>query len=549
MKSAGARKGKAKVIALAVAGALLLVCLAIAFGQMRGSFFQTRPRRVSTSHGTEITVKRGDNLQDAIEAARPGDTIIVEAGATFIGPFTLPAKTGGTGTDSDYITIRTSASDAQLPPAGTRITPSSSALLPKLVSPGKNQPAVQTDPSAHHYKLIGLEIAPQNASVYLREIVRLGDGSSAQNSLSLVPHHLILDRCYIHAFPTQDTIRAIALNSAETSIINSYISEIHSKGFDSQAVWGWNGPGPFHIINNYLEASGENAGFGGSDPAIPKLIPSDIEFRKNSLTKPLSWRGAWMVKNLFELKNAQRMVIDGNVFEYCWPDAQAGFAIQLTVRNQDGKSPWSTIRDIEFTNNIVRHVSSAINILGFDSTEGYASQQMQRVRIANNLFDDVSASKWGGDGIFLQVTTAANLTVDHNTVIHTGTDVNAFATVNNLGPSPNFVMTNNVMAHNLYGIFGSGMSPGMVSLNSFFPRAIVKKNLIAGADAKIYPPDNFYLARIDDAKFVDRARGNYRLTPSSSLRGKATDGKDVGCDFDQLAAALAKPEQLYASKE
>ena len=68
--------------------------------------------------GATLTVNAGGNLQAAIDAAQPGDTIVLQAGATFTGPFTLPVKNG-----TAYITIRSSTADSQLPPAGTRITP------------------------------------------------------------------------------------------------------------------------------------------------------------------------------------------------------------------------------------------------------------------------------------------------------------------------------------------------------------------------------------------------------------------------------------------
>src|SRR6187455_1046082 len=50
-----------------------------------------------------ITVPVGGNLQSAINAAQPGDTIILEAGAVYMGPITLPVKSG-----TDYITIQSS---------------------------------------------------------------------------------------------------------------------------------------------------------------------------------------------------------------------------------------------------------------------------------------------------------------------------------------------------------------------------------------------------------------------------------------------------------
>ena len=44
--------------------------------------------------GSVIQVTRGGDLQRALEQARPGDTIILEAGAVYEGPFTLPVKNG-----------------------------------------------------------------------------------------------------------------------------------------------------------------------------------------------------------------------------------------------------------------------------------------------------------------------------------------------------------------------------------------------------------------------------------------------------------------------
>src|SRR6476661_7275677 len=69
-----------------------------------------------------INVAAGGNLQAAIDAAQPGDTIVLPAGATFEGSFVLRYKPG-TGTDADWITIRTSTPDSSLTP-DARVTPS-----------------------------------------------------------------------------------------------------------------------------------------------------------------------------------------------------------------------------------------------------------------------------------------------------------------------------------------------------------------------------------------------------------------------------------------
>ncbi len=78
----------------------------------------------------------------------------------------------------------------------------------------------------------------------------------------------------------------------------------------------------------------------------------------------------------------------------------------------------------------------------------------------------------------------------------------------------------------------------MSTVNAFFPGGIIERNLIAGADASRYPPGNFYPASLDEVGFVDRARGNYRLKATSRHARAGTDGKNLGCDFDALEAAM-----------
>jgi len=89
--------------------------------------------------------------------------------------------------------------------------------------------------------------------------------------------------------------------------------------------------------------------FGGALPAIPNLVPSNIEIRRNYFFKPLSWKVGhpsyagihWGVKNLLEFKNARGVVVDGNVFENSWTDAQIGYAVLFTVRSEQGTAPWA----------------------------------------------------------------------------------------------------------------------------------------------------------------------------------------------------------------
>jgi hypothetical protein len=482
--------------------------------------------------GKTINVMAGGSVQAAIDQARPGDVVTLQAGATFTGNFRLPDKSG-----SGWVVIRSSAADADLPPPGTRITPNKSAFMPKLISPNSD-PLVETKGAAHHYRFIGIEfgVAP-GTDIY--NIVSFG---GAQASLAETPHDLIIDRCYIHGNATRNVRRGVMLNSASTAIIDSYISDIHEVGADSQAICGWNGPGPFKIVNNYLEGAGENIMFGGAPPSIPNLIPSDIEFRSNHVSKPLSWKRGdpsyagkrWSVKNLFELKNAQRLLVDKNVFENNWAEAQVGFAILFTPRGEDGVAPWATVADVTFTNNVLRHSGCGFNIAGGEGVG--ASQPSQRILIRNNLIYDIDGVKWGSpegpaDGRAVQIVGGpVNITVDHNTIFQSGAIIMADS-----GPSQGFVFRNNIAPNNTYGVVGSGQGLGVNALKYYFPGAIFQNNVIVGVPSEIkYPADNFTPASLSQVGFVDLTGGDYRLGPTSPYRNAGTDGKDIGRDFTAL---------------
>ena len=235
------------------------------------------PARADVRH-----VKAGDNLQAAINAARPGDEIRLEAGATFLGNFVLPAVSGGS-----LITIRTDLPDAELPAPNQRVTPATAASFATIQSPNTGA-ALRTARGAHHWQLLCLQFA-NNQDGY-GDIIQLGDGSAGQSDPSQVPYEIVLDRLYVHGSPTVGQKRGIALNAATVTIRNCHISDIKAVGADAQAIGGWNGPGPYSIENNFLEASGEVMMFGGSDPYIANLVPSDVAIRYNLLTRPMAWR-------------------------------------------------------------------------------------------------------------------------------------------------------------------------------------------------------------------------------------------------------------------
>jgi hypothetical protein len=311
-----------------------------------------------------------------------------------------------------------------------------------------------------------------------------------------LPHHVIIDRCYLHGDRIAGSRRGVSLNASHVAIVDSYLSDFKERTADAQAIAGWNGPGPFLIAGNYLEASGENVMFGGGDPAIQDLVPSDIRILRNHLAKPRRWKKGdpsfegteWAVKNLFELKNARRVLVDGNLFEYNWPAAQNGFAILFTVRNQDGRAPWSVVEDVTFTNNVVRHVAAGVNILGRD--DNHPSGQTRRIAIRNNVFLDVGGA-WGNGRLFQLLDGTHGIAIVHNTAVHTGSLIFG----GDHPPHTGFAFEGNVVAHNEYGVTASGTAPGRQTLDRFFPNAVFRGNVIVGGRPGDYPPGNTFPQR------------------------------------------------------
>ena len=485
--------------------------------------------------GATTVVRAGADLQAALDQARSGDVLLLEPGATFTGNFVLKAKEG-----TRPITIRTAADDPRLPGATERIAPDDAPLLPKLKSPN-TAPALSTEPGASHWRLLAIEFVGNGSG----DIITLGDGSSAQKTLEEVPSDLILDRVLIRGDPAKGQKRGIALNSGATTIRNSYVADIKAAGQESQAIAGWNGPGPYVIENNYLEAAGVNLLIGGADPSIPDLVPSDITIRRNLFTKNVAWRGSsWTVKNLLELKNARRVHIEGNRLENCWTAAQPGYAVLFTVRNSGGRAPWATIEQVVFRSNIVRHSAAGINILGFDSTA--ESRTASGISIENNLFEDINHQRWGGNGLFLQIgNSPTQVTVDHNTMMQTGNVITAYGkSRGTVLTIPGFRFTNNMVPHNKYGIFGNGVSVGTPAITAYFPDGVFASNVLAGGQASRYPAGNFFPSVTQwMTDFVDPAQGNYRLSSRSPYRRVAGDGSDLGVNLDELNRAMAAPSR------
>jgi hypothetical protein len=486
-----------------------------------------------------VTVPAGGNLQNALNHARPGDTILLQRGATYVGNFVLPAR----GEGGRAITVRT-IGDAGLPLEGERMTPDRAAPLAKLRSPN-DSPALATAPGAHGWRLSLLEFQANRDGA--GDIIALGDGSAAQHTLRHVPSGLTLDRLYIHGDPDRGQKRGIALNAGNTTIAGCHVSDIKAIEQDSQAIAGWNGPGPYIIENNYLEAAGENIMFGGADPAVPALTPSHIVVRNNVLSKRLAWKapGApkWQVKNLFELKNARAVLVEGNVMERSWQQAQSGYAVLFTVRNQDGACSWCQVEDVQFRGNLVRDAGGGIVILGTDPI--HRSRQTNNIVVRDNVFDRIDRDVWGGDGFVVLLTDAPrDVIIDHNTIVQ-GASGGLVKIAH--GVTAGLSLTGNIASHGDDGIVGRNHRAGNDSIRTYLPGAVIAGNVIAGGDASAYPAGNLFPS-LDELRrqFADFAAHDYRLVPRSPWLKGAGDGRPLGADLSRVpflkpAAGIAFP--------
>ena len=202
------------------------------------------------------------------------------------------------------------------------------------------------------------------------------------------------------------------------------------------------------------------------------------------------------------------------------------------MRNQEGSAPNTVVRDITFSNNIVRHVGNGIAMHGYDNLA--TALQTRDIRIVNNVFEELGGDL--GAGRFLVMgNEPANITVDHNTINSVGTLLMVSGR-----PVVGFRWTNNFARHNTYGIMGSDTAAGFGTLNEYFPGYVVAGNVLAAGKASAYPANNYFPTVLEFiASFINAAAGNYGLVPGSPFHNKGTDGKDIGIDTAAMATAQA----------
>ena len=350
----------------------------------------------------------------------------LNAGQVFSGVFVLPEKSCGR-----YIRIRSSRLGEL--PAGVRVQPTDAGKLAHLELPSSlgTDRVLRVDRGGF-WALEGLQVSQPVTPFLNYGLIQIGEYAPAVNRRNLLPHHVIVDRCYIHGQPNHmGPVRGILLNSQHVEIVNSYISEIKA-GVDAQAIASLQSAGPLLIKNNYLEASGMSFLAGGasntgqSEVYIAGMAQRAGRFWGNHLRKRPEWlqhsgslppageclpgsyykqvttstqwhrcdAGAWQlsetgapsytIKNSWELKDGQAYELIGNVVENSWQQAQNGFSILI---NQSGNTTrnYDVIDTLIRGNRIIRaNTGFAMGNLNYLEPNGVTLTR--RVNVEHNVF-------------------------------------------------------------------------------------------------------------------------------------------------------------------
>lgn len=538
--------------------------------------------------GKTLTVAAGGSIQAALNQASCGDTIRLQAGATFTGVYIFPAKKCD---NAHWIIVRTSAPDTSLPPEGTRIKPcyagvsslparpafnctSTANVMVKLVM-GTNfgSGPIVFAPGANHYRLIGIEVTRRPGAYIIYNLAFVSIGGSAS--------YLVFDRVWMHGTTNDDTSRGVLLSGlSNVAIVDSFFTDFHCTALtgacsDAQAILGGIGNIPsstYKIVDNFLEASTENIMFGGGNSPS---APADIEIRRNHFFKPLSWMkgqpnfvagnsgNPFTVKNFFELKNAQRVLFEGNILENTWGGfSQTGFAMLLTPKNQmiNGINicPLCEVTDITVRYSTISHVAG-----GFQIANGVAGSAGalagERYSIHDVVVDDIDGAKYKGPSLFAQISSAAgapllnNVSIGHvtafapNTIFMVGNPASA-------PKIPNLIVTNSIFNASPYPVWSTGGTSNCaapdVPLTTF--KACFSPYLFTGntmfAPTKNFPstswPSGNYFpssaAAVGFVNYNNGNGGNYQLTTASPYKARATDGKNIGADIVTINQLTAK---------
>lgn len=544
------------------------------------------------------------SLQTAINTVTLGTIISLDAGTEYSASgqwganadFGIKLKNKVSGSGWIIITTNGAVGSGWLPAQGTRLDgPTKRSNMAKIVRLTTTSGAMGSENGAHHYWFVGVEVqnAGNTESGFSSEGYYVNFDVSETGTVSAdQPHHMVVDRSYIHGPGTAQSHLSrfgMILGGSHQAIVDSYVDDIMGTDGENKAIAGWNGTGPYKIVNNTLNASGENLLIGGANPFVVDDIPSDVTVQQNYFLKKLAWRddtayttgaSAILTKNTFEIKSGKRWLIEGNVFENAWVDGQSGwFFVSQPMVGLPADNPstaYTTIQDITIRKNLIINVASGfwIRAGGVDSynVEG-PSVRGGRWLIEDNLFTNFcdTANQPGGPStgqfckvfdliegpfdvqfknntvVYASVSHAAPFAIDH----YTSGSAARQQTLDRLIVQDNIVQSCESCSPQLI-LFTTSYTAGTDWLAPAAPSYTWTHNLAvgpwpgSGGDQTTYPilyplaanPNWYAGTDITEAGYTNAAGGDYSLTALSTYHNAGSDGTDIGVDWAALQTAI-----------
>ena len=411
-------------------------------------------------------------LTSALAAATCGETLQLTAGASY-GNITWPTLNCS---QSNWLRLTVAGASTNLPPQGTRITPAYSGVASLQGRPPYAQPSVPgtytaqigtsstTSPITFHsgtsYAIIGpgVEIT-NNSGGYVNALINIGQIGGISN--------IILDRVWCHGNENiSETQRCLDVSSTtNVAVIDSTLTDFvcYTLGTcsDAQGILGGencvnsNPEGPYKFVNDFIESTGENILFGGG---CGLTVPADMEIRLNTFFKPRWWNAfdpsyvpaanghSYEIKNLFELKNGNRVLFEGNTLQNSWASAQNGSAFLLTPVNQGGNCPTCEDANIASRYNTISTSCTPFELALVNNGSGDAAAG-NSYSIHDNVADNqgyaTGGCTTGQPGLELTEDTAItspaqtinNVTLNHNTIVYAASRAALQAIISLTGPT------------------------------------------------------------------------------------------------------------------
>lgn len=243
-----------------------------------------------------------------------------------------------------------------------------------------------------------IKIINQDASswVYLQGL-RLQNKNHDGDMIDVYGIQTIIDRCSCLGDPKYGAHRGILTNGKDTKITNIWVDHVFLPDRDTQAIGGYDGTNNLYIDGAYLVAAGETIMFGGANSASAQAMPRNITIKNFHFTKRREWFGKAQIKNAFELKSAENVEITDGLMEYAGTSqGQQGYIMLFTVRNDEGGSPWSNIKNVTVERINCRYAGACISVLGVDDLA--KSGTLDNLTIRNVNFTDIDPTGITGGG-------------------------------------------------------------------------------------------------------------------------------------------------------